>query len=897
MKLYSKFQKRLATLVVGTFLATSVYSPILANDYENHWAKEAIEKWKDKGVVNGYEDGTFKPKQAITRAELAKIIVEIFGLNNTSHVVKYSDVSEDAWYSPYVQAVSSAKIMNDSSDKFNPNTYATREEAAYAIAMAYKVSGGNADFKDSDDISSWASEKVGALAANGYIDGRNDGNFAPKDSLTRADVITMIDKITADLVNKSGTYSKDIKGNLVVNSGDVVLKNMVVDGNLYVAEGVGEGDVTLDNVKVNGKVFLEGAGENSFKCVNGSKLNEVEVNKANNKPVRIYQDKSCSIEKVDTLSDCIIDGKGAFNEVNVESKCNVEVKQATVKTLNIRVESKIKTSSGSIIGTLICDAVVTVTGNGTIENCSVNIVGCKLEVAPKNTFFIDANIKISIGSKEYGKDNINDAVKDTQSNNNSSNNSSTSNNSSSNTNNNNNTSNNSRPLPPSNQTTTDSNYKPVPPQNNTTTSSNISVNPNYDITAPKVKSISIDKKEVRPGDIITVTLDIEDDSEIRYAVLYFETTKVSGQKYRLYRRCELNKETGMYEAKLEISDVNYQGEYILSNCDIEDTYKNEFNVYSHNGSYVISNNGSYEEDASDMFKNLKFNIVNGVQDITAPIIKSIKVDKDEVSVGETLTVIMDIEEESEIKSGRMEFETIKPSGQKYSVDAQCELNKETGMYEAKFRIDSKEYQGEYTCVSLRLLDIYGNNIVIDNQNKSYLVSVNGDYSEEAKEVYGGWSYGRRNGNSNNYISDIFKDVKFNIVNDVQDITSPIIKSIKVDKDEVSVGETLTVIMDIEEESEIDSTYIRFETKNVNGKTYSLVGELEFNKETGMYEAKIKIDDKTVQGEYMLYTYHIRDIYRNESFYYAYKDNLYKDIKFKVINNKIVIDTDINIELN
>ena len=767
MKLYSKFQKRLATLVVGTFLVTSVYSPILASDYENHWAKEAIERWKDKGVVNGYEDGTFKPKQAITRAELAKIIVEIFGLNNTSHAVKYSDVSEDAWYSPYVAAVSSAKIMNDSSDKFNPNEYATREEAGYAIAMAYKVSSGKSDFKDSNEISDWATEKVGALASNGYVNGRNDGKFAPKDTLTRADVITMIDKITADLVNKSGTYSRDIKGNLVVNSGDVVLKDMVVDGNLYIAEGVGEGDVTLDNVKVNGKVFLEGAGENSFKCVNGSKLNEVEVNKANNKPVRIYQDKSCSIEKVDTLSDCVIDGKGAFNEVNVESKCNVEIKQATVKTLNIRVESKIKTSSGSIIGTLICDAVVTVTGNGTIENCSVNIVGCKLEVAPKNTFFIDANIKISIGSKEYGKDNINDAVKDTQSNNNSSSNSNTSNNSSSN--NSNNSSSNNRPLPPSNQTTTDSNYKPLPPQNNTTTdsnykpsgdnkpmppqnntttSANISINPNQDITAPKVKSISVDKTEVKPGDTLKVIFDIEDESEIKQGYVNFVTKKLNGAEYSVTGWMYLNKETGKYEAEINLKDVDYQGEYRINYLRISDIYSNSIYIDSYNGTYKATNNGDYnnQEDVTSIFKDIKFNIANDVQDITAPKVKSISVDKTEAKLGDTLKVIFDIEDESEIKQGYVNFVTKKLNGAEYSVTGWMYLNKETGKYEAEINLKDVDYQGEYRINYLRISDIYSNSIYIDSYNGTYKATNNGDYNNQED------------------VTSIFKDIKFNIAN-------------------------------------------------------------------------------------------------------------------------------------
>ena len=501
MKLYSKFQKRLATLAASAILATSLSSPLLASDYENHWAKDAIERWQDKGVVKGYEDGTFKPKQAITRAELAKIIVEIFGLSNTSHAVKYADVAENAWYAPYVAEVSSAGIMNDSGDKFNPNVAATREEAAYAIAMAYKVSGGNADFKDSDDISNWAAEKVGALAANGYVNGRNDGKFAPKDSLTRADVITMIDKITADLVNASGTYTKDIKGNLVVKSGDVVLKDMVVDGNLYIAEGVGEGDVTLDNVKVNGTIFLEGAGENSFKLVNGCKLGAIKVKKANGKPVRIYQDKACVVDKVDISSGCILEGAGKFNTVNVQEKSEVQIKSATIITLNIKVEASVKTDSSAVIDQLVCDAKVTVTGNGKITDCKVNTAGCKLEIVPKNTTLISSDVKVTIGSKEYNSSNISEAGK-TPSNNNTSNNSSSNNNSTPST-----------PSTPSNPSTPNTPSDPTGPSN--------PENPS-DPTGPSNPDITVEPSQPQPApptltpDDGEVTVDTRNVANLEY---------------------------------------------------------------------------------------------------------------------------------------------------------------------------------------------------------------------------------------------------------------------------------------------------------------------------------------------------------------------------------------------
>lgn len=45
MKLYSRVQKRLSALVITTVISTSLASPIIASDYESHWAKDAIERW------------------------------------------------------------------------------------------------------------------------------------------------------------------------------------------------------------------------------------------------------------------------------------------------------------------------------------------------------------------------------------------------------------------------------------------------------------------------------------------------------------------------------------------------------------------------------------------------------------------------------------------------------------------------------------------------------------------------------------------------------------------------------------------------------------------------------------------------------------------------------------
>lgn len=312
MRLNLRLKKVLATTAAATIMATALPVVTYAADYDNHWAKEAITKWSEKEVLEGYEDGTFKPNNKVTRGELAAIIVRVFGLTDTSAAEKYTDVEATKWYASDIAKVSSAGIMNDYEDgTFKPNQEATREEAAYAIAKAYKVAAKetNVTFKDQAQISDWAEAEIASLVAGGYLNGNPDGTFRPAASLTRAEAVTMVDKITADLVNVAGTYSQDIDGHLVVNTKDVELKDMTITGNLYLAEGIGEGDVKLNNVTVLGDVIVEGGGVSTVHVLGQSKFNNIIVDKAGKNPVRVLLGNLVEVKGTVTLaSTSVLEG-------------------------------------------------------------------------------------------------------------------------------------------------------------------------------------------------------------------------------------------------------------------------------------------------------------------------------------------------------------------------------------------------------------------------------------------------------------------------------------------------------------------------------------------------------------------------------------------------------------
>lgn len=183
--------KKILSLVLAMMMFASVaFAATFADFDESHWAFPYVNELVANGVVNGYEDGTYRPEANVTRAELAKLISVQFGESSEK---TYTDVAETDWFYDYV-TVSGSYFMAEGT--FNPNTAATREEVAYAIFMAKKLNAATASatFTDAADIAAVYQAAVAAVAQNGIITGYPDGSFAPKNNITRAEVATVLSR-------------------------------------------------------------------------------------------------------------------------------------------------------------------------------------------------------------------------------------------------------------------------------------------------------------------------------------------------------------------------------------------------------------------------------------------------------------------------------------------------------------------------------------------------------------------------------------------------------------------------------------------------------------------------------------------------------------------------------
>lgn len=180
--------------MIGSLLSITAFGATFGDVPGNTWYSEGVSYCSGKGLITGYKDGTFRPKNPITRAELAAICCA--GLNlSQSASNRFKDVKSDAWYAPYVlKCVQAGVITGYSADSFGPNDKVTREQAAVIAAKVYGLakSGGNTSFADNSRISSWAMSSVKAMTASGLAAGRENNRFCPKDNVTRAEVAVVI---------------------------------------------------------------------------------------------------------------------------------------------------------------------------------------------------------------------------------------------------------------------------------------------------------------------------------------------------------------------------------------------------------------------------------------------------------------------------------------------------------------------------------------------------------------------------------------------------------------------------------------------------------------------------------------------------------------------------------
>ncbi|AEG16888.1 peptidase S8 and S53 subtilisin kexin sedolisin [Desulfofundulus kuznetsovii DSM 6115] len=189
------------------------------NDAGAHWAQKDIELMAARGIIGGYEDGTFRPEKPVSRAELAALLVKLLGLSEVRpESPTFTDVEPSAWYYGTVEAAARVGLLAGDGRNFRPDATLTRQEMAAVVVRLSGLSGSApaANFADEKEIAPWARQAVATAYARGLMRGVDDRLFAPGSMVTRAQCATLL----ARLADRLGLFEEAVtlEGRLVMST-------------------------------------------------------------------------------------------------------------------------------------------------------------------------------------------------------------------------------------------------------------------------------------------------------------------------------------------------------------------------------------------------------------------------------------------------------------------------------------------------------------------------------------------------------------------------------------------------------------------------------------------------------------------------------------------------------
>lgn len=182
--------------------STDTKPTIKLTDISGHWAEVNIKQAADSGIVKGYQDGTFKPNQSVTRAEFAVMLMNTLMPQGEGAPLTFTDAGKiSAWAKKAVaQAVQAGIISGYEDGSFRPDAEISRQEMAAMVAKALgktTEAASSTGFADDKNIPAWAKSAVAALKQLAIIEGKGLNEFAPADTTTRAEAVTVLLKLQA----------------------------------------------------------------------------------------------------------------------------------------------------------------------------------------------------------------------------------------------------------------------------------------------------------------------------------------------------------------------------------------------------------------------------------------------------------------------------------------------------------------------------------------------------------------------------------------------------------------------------------------------------------------------------------------------------------------------------
>lgn len=149
--------------------------------------------------ISGYPDGSVRPNTSITRAEVATIFYRLLNeetrVANETTVSSFTDVPDGSWYETAVATLAKLDILKGYADgTFHPNANITRAEFATIASRFDDLESSSKTFTDVP-VTHWAYEAIASATEKGWVNGYEDGSFKPEKAITRAETMTLVNRV------------------------------------------------------------------------------------------------------------------------------------------------------------------------------------------------------------------------------------------------------------------------------------------------------------------------------------------------------------------------------------------------------------------------------------------------------------------------------------------------------------------------------------------------------------------------------------------------------------------------------------------------------------------------------------------------------------------------------
>ena len=412
-------RRTVAMLLAVCILALLPTAALAADftDLEGHRAKDAIDIWAIMEVLNGYEDGTFKPDNPITRAELAAVLCRVLGIESYPPRMDpptFADVPADAWYHFPVAALHMNNIMTgDGGGVMRPNDAVSRQEGVMLIARAVHMQSLEtpavpSPYEDAEDIADWAADTVDALYRRGHLGWAtvDDTFFSPNKAITRAEVAELLYSMINFYSKNTGLIDLELvgsyEGNALFNK-QLWLRNAAFVGDVILASGIGDGGVVLEDTDIFGVLHVGG----------GERLHLID--EVRFRALRIYREQLCItafgntaqwlIEEYGNRTSYFLDPTGFVTMYfgNYDFLPTGAMGDTFTK-VSIRHETSLYLDEDMAVEELEIHTPATIRGQGTVNKLMIHSEGVTLEAGIKverENITLDEGLSVLLGTESY----------------------------------------------------------------------------------------------------------------------------------------------------------------------------------------------------------------------------------------------------------------------------------------------------------------------------------------------------------------------------------------------------------------------------------------------------------------------------------------------------------------